>query len=85
MFLWVNLKKPQKTNLFATNMSYRLPTFKITSGVTNMHHYCGRVECIFLPQNNVLCVQAFLGLRFSKSRRLCRPVTFVNDDIMSSQ
>ena len=55
-------QKTSKTNLFATNMSYRLPTFKVISGMT-IYHHCGRVECILLPQNNVLCV-AFLDLRF---------------------
>ena len=28
--------KPQKTNLFAPSMSYRLPTFKIISYMTNI-------------------------------------------------
>ena len=28
--------KPQKTNLFATNLSYRLPIFKIISDMTNI-------------------------------------------------
>ena len=28
--------KPTKTNLFATNMSYRLPKLKIISGMTNI-------------------------------------------------
>ena len=28
--------KPSKTNLFATNMSYRLPKLKIISGMTNI-------------------------------------------------
>ena len=28
--------KPQKNNLFATNLSYRLPIFKIISGMTNI-------------------------------------------------
>ena len=28
--------KPQNTNLFATNLSYRVPIFKIISGMTNV-------------------------------------------------
>ena len=76
--------KPQKNNLFATNMSYRLPTLKIISGVTNI------ITAVVLNLFSYLRTMFFVSKHFwasvfSKSRRLCSAVTYVNDDIMASQ
>ena len=84
MFLWVNLKKPQKTNLFATNLSYRLPIFKIISCMTNITTAVMLIT-FSMPRTTFFESKHFWSSVFSKIRRLCGPVTFVNDDIMASQ
>ena len=45
--------KPSKTNLFATNMIYRLPILITISGMTN---HCDHDECLLFARNYVLDV-----------------------------
>ena len=80
--------KHKKNNLFAINMSYRLPILKniyiqrliktnIITAVMSI--------IISIPKNMFIVSKQFESHVFSKIRRLCGPVTFANDDIMAWQ
>ena len=72
--------KPLKTNLFATNMSYRLPKLLIISGMTNI------ITEIMLNVFSMLRIMFYVGIKKRVFEgRLCRPITFGNDGIMSYQ
>ena len=70
--------KPSKTNLFASNMSYRLPKLKMI---------CTMTDIITAVMLNVFFVPRTMFYVVIKKRcfkgRLCRPITFANDDIMA--
>ena len=72
--------KRSKTNIFAKNVSYRLPTLKTINSMTNI---------ITAVMSNVFSMPTtifFLSINYCFFfNSLCRPITFANDNIIPSQ
>ena len=72
--------KPSKTNLFATNMSYRLPKLKIISWMTNI------ITAVMLIVFSMPRTMFYVVIKkWVFEGQLCRLITFGNDNIMAYQ
>ena len=74
------MDKPSKTNLFATNMSYRISKLKTISGMTNI------ITTVMLNVFSMSRTMFYVVIKkWDFEGRLYRPITFGNDDIMAYQ